>query len=439
MQLFEVNDIPDNISIATFSGRVVSASSTTISAIGCKLDLNQQCFISTTEGDLEAQVIGVDNNKAILLPFEPYHSISIGDRVTPSKSKPTIKVSDQWLGRVVNAKGEAIDNKGELLGVDVLDIYNQQSSPSMNRKPITEVLDVGVRSINSLLTLGQGQRVGLIAGPGIGKSILLGMMTKFTEADVIIVGLIGERGREVREFINDTLGEEGMTKAIVVASPANESPLMRIQATHLCHSLASYFRDKGKNVLLLVDSLTRFAMAQREVAIALGDLPVIKGYPASVMNHIPQLLERSGNGDENSGSMSAIYTLLSEGDEGDYDPVVDSAKAILDGHIRLSKELAQEGHYPAIDIEASISRCMTNIVSPPHSECAREVKRLYSVYQKSKDLLSLGAYKGGNDPDIDQAILKHKDINTLLKQAMSEAISLEQSVNDLAAIFQQRS
>ena len=433
MSLFSTKTITD-VPIATSTGRVINANNQLIVAEGCRFRLNQDCIVETDTENIKAKVVGIDRAKAFLMPYRPFSTIYVGSKVVPLKRMEHYQIDNSWLGRVLDAKGEAIDDRPTPVGVDNITLRSAEPINILQRKQITETFDVGVKSINALLTLAKGQRIGLIAGSGVGKSVLMGMITQFSEADVIVVGLIGERNREVREFIEKNIGPEGLKKSVVIAAPADQSPLMRIQATELCHSVAEYYRDKGKHVLLLVDSLTRYAMAQREVAISLGEPPAIKGYPPSVFSFIPPLLERSGNGREDAGTMTAIYTILSEGDE-DYDPVVDSAKAILDGHIVLSKDLAQRGHFPAVDIEKSISRCMDSVALEPHIQIARQCKRLYSVYNRAKDLISLGGYQQGNDLELDEAIRKNRDIEKLLIQNTNQYVNFEKSCQLLALIF----
>ena len=296
---------------------------------------------------------------------------------------------------MLDGAGRPLDRLGPLLAEQSAPLQNRPFNP-LERMPITHTLDVGVRAINALLTVGRGQRMGLFAGSGVGKSVLLGMMARYTSADVIVVGLIGERGREVKEFIEDILGAEGLARSVVVAAPADTNPLMRLQGAAYATAIAEYFRDQGKHVLLIMDSLTRFAMAQREIALAIGEPPVTKGYPPSVFAKLPQLVERAGNGGEGGGSITAFYTVLVEGDDLQ-DPIADSVRAILDGHIVLSRALADQGHYPAIDIEASISRVLPNLVSPQQLELVRRFKSLYARYQRSRDLISVGAYASGHD------------------------------------------
>jgi flagellum-specific ATP synthase len=304
----------------------------------------------------------------------------------------------------------------------------------LRKQPVRERLDVGVRAINGMLTLGRGQRIGLMAGSGVGKSVLLGLITRQTVADVIVVGLIGERSREVREFIDLSLGAEGLKRSVVVVAPADESPLMRLRATELCHAIAAHYRDQGQHVLLLVDSLTRYAMAQREVALALGEPPATRGYPPSVFSLLPQLVESAGNGEREEGSMSAIYTVLAEGDD-QQDPVVDTARAILDGHVVLSRALAERGHYPAIDIGASISRCMGGVADPTHREAARRLKAMAARHDRVRELLPLGAYVPGADPQTDRAVEMHPRIEAFLQQGTREAAPLEETVHQLVELM----
>ena len=300
----------------------------------------------------------------------------------------------------------------------------------LKKRRVEERLDVGVRAINGMLTLGKGQRVGLMAGSGVGKSVLLGLITRQTVVDVVVVGLIGERGREVREFVELSLGEAGLRKAVVVVAPADESPLMRLMATDLCHAIAAHFRDQGKDVLLLVDSLTRYEMARREVALALGEPPATKGYPPSVFSLLPQLVESAGNGEGETGSMSAIYTVLAEGDD-QQDPVVDTARAILDGHIVLTRELAERGHYPAIDIAQSISRCMAQVVDKPHLNAARALKEMAARHARVRDLIPLGAYVPGADPVTDRAVELSPRMDAFLRQGTNEAAPMDTCVTHL--------
>jgi flagellum-specific ATP synthase len=334
---------------------------------------------------------------------------------------------------VVDGAGRPLDGLGPLDAEDMAPINARPVNP-LDRAPITETLDVGVRAINSMLTVGRGQRLGLFAGTGVGKSVLLGMIARYTTADVIVVGLIGERGREVKEFIEQILGPEGRARSAVVAAPADSPPLMRLQGAAYATAIAEHFRDQGKNVLLIMDSLTRYAMAQREIALAIGEPPATKGYPPSVFAKLPVLVERAGNGLEGGGSITAFYTVLSEGDD-QQDPIADAARGILDGHIVLNRHLAEAGHYPAIDIEQSISRAMHGITSAAHQQAARKLKQLYSRYERSRDLISVGAYVSGSDPVLDQAIALHEKIEAFLCQEIHDKEDMLQSLGQLTSLF----
>ena len=344
-----------------------------------------------------------------------------------------LPVGYELLGRVLDGAGSPLDNLGPLNTAHSAALKSRLINP-LHRAPITDILDVGIRAINSILTIGRGQRMGLFAGSGLGKSVLLGMMARYTGADVIVVGLIGERGREVKEFIEQILGNEGLARSVVVAAPADTPPLMRLQGAAYATTIAEYFRDQGKHVLLLMDSLTRYAMAQREIALAVGEPPATKGYPPSVFAKLPQLVERAGNSLPGGGSITAFYTVLTEGDD-QQDPIADSARAILDGHIVLDRGLADSGHYPAIDIEKSISRVMTNITSPEHQKSARKLKQLVSRYQQSRDLISVGAYTAGSDPVLDEAIRYHTKIEQFLQQGIHERSRITESLGQLTTLF----
>jgi len=335
------------------------------------------------------------------------------------------------LGRVVDAHGEPMDRQGPLTEVHIAPLERPPIN-AMDRDPVREPLDTGVKSINALLTVGRGQRLGLFAGSGVGKSVLLGMMARYTQADVIVVGLIGERGREVKEFIEDILGEDGRARSVVVAAPADAPPLLRMQGAHYATAVAEYFRDQGQHVLLLMDSLTRYAMAQREIALAVGEPPATKGYPPSAFSKLPQLVERSGNGLNGMGSITAFYTVLTEGDD-QQDPVADAARAILDGHIVLTRELAEAGHYPAIDISKSASRVMHNVVSKAHFEVARRFRAVYARHEKGRDLVQIGAYVPGSDAGLDEALELHEGMAEFLQQDMNAAANLEASMATMAA------
>ncbi|UTV98665.1 flagellar protein export ATPase FliI [Marinomonas rhizomae] len=411
-------------------GKVTRMVGLTMEAVGCVVALGDRCSVQVRKDRwVESEVVGFTGDLTYLMPTEAIEGISPGARVRPLLGDSKMPVGDELLGRVVNGLGKPLDGKGPIKTNDSVTLHGNVINP-LQRKPISEPLDVGIKAINSLLTVGKGQRLGLFAGSGVGKSMLLGMMTKYTEADITIVGLIGERGREVKEFIDQILGEEGLSRSVVVASPADDSALMRLRAAMLATRIAEYYRDQGKNVLLLMDSLTRYAQAQREIALSVGEPPATKGYPPSVFSKLPQLVERAGNGCDGSGSVTAFYTVLTEGDD-QQDPIADASRAILDGHIVLSRRLAEEGHYPAIDIEASISRAMPHIVSEDHLYGAMRVKQLYSKFQQNQDLISVGAYARGSDPDLDQAIIQMPEIRNFLQQSLGESFSIDQSLQAL--------
>ncbi len=413
-------------------GKVTRMVGLTMEAIGCVAALGDRCLVQVGRNRwVESEVVGFTGDLTYLMPTEAIDGISPGARVKPLKAESLMPVGPGLLGRVVNGLGRPLDGKGPIQAEESISLQSDIINP-LERKPISDSLDVGIKAINSLLTVGKGQRLGLFAGSGVGKSMLLGMMTRFTEADITVVGLIGERGREVKEFIEQILGPEGLARSVVVASPADDSALMRLRAAVLTSRIAEYYRDQGKNVLLLMDSLTRYAQAQREIALSVGEPPATKGYPPSVFSKLPWLVERAGNGKEGGGSVTAFYTVLTEGDD-QQDPIADASRAILDGHIVLSRRLAEEGHYPAIDIEASISRAMPHIVSEAHMQGAMRVKQLYSRYQQNRDLIAVGAYTKGSDPELDQAIQLMPAINDFLRQSLSESFSIDTSLEALVA------
>ncbi|MGV3742213.1 MAG: flagellar protein export ATPase FliI [Burkholderiaceae bacterium] len=436
------------------SGRITRVTGLVMEAVGLKLAVGSACTVPLPNGSkIEAEVVGFQDERIFLMPQSDVEGIVPGTRVFPvemvhtlpppgSVSHPRRRPSDrgrhlpvgeELLGRVVDGAGRPLDSLGPLKAHHSAPLNTRAPNP-LNRAPISDVLDVGVRAINSMLTVGRGQRMGLFAGSGVGKSVLLGMMARYTSADVIVVGLIGERGREVKEFIEQILGPEGLARSAVVAAPADAPPLLRLQGAAYATAIAEHFRDQGKNVLLIMDSLTRYAMAQREIALAIGEPPATKGYPPSVFAKLPALVERAGNGKEGGGSITAFYTVLTEGDD-QQDPIADSARAILDGHIVLNRTLAEAGHYPAIDIEQSISRAMHNITSPDHQKLARRLKQLTSRYQRSRDLISVGAYAAGTDPVLDQAIALFPQIEAFLQQDITERAGIQESLGQLSALF----
>ncbi len=423
-----------------------------LEAVGIRVPVGSQCWVTMkSQEPVLAEVVGFSNDRAFLMPAGDVHGLSSGASVEPAPAYVTaprlgerrhsgrtfgqgvlrLPLGNGLLGRVVDAHGAPMDYRGPILDVSSVPM-DRKPINAMDRDPVREPLDTGIRAINALLTVGRGQRIGLFSGSGVGKSVLLGMMARYTVADVIVVGLIGERGREVKEFIEDILGQEGRARSVVVAAPADAPPLLRMQGAAYATAVAESFRDKGKHVLLLMDSLTRYAMAQREIALAIGEPPATKGYPPSCFAKLPQLVERSGNGLHGVGSITAFYTVLSEGDD-QQDPIADAARAILDGHIVLSRTLAESGHFPAIDVEQSASRVMHNVVTRDHFELARNFKAVYSRYEKGRDLIQIGAYVNGSDKYLDEAIALHEPMTRFLQQDMFEAANMVSSVRGMGA------
>jgi flagellum-specific ATP synthase len=423
-----------------------------LEASGIRVPVGSQCVVTMkARPSVLAEVVGFAGDRAFLMPAGDVHGLSSGAGVAPAAAyvpvprlgEPTalaaradagllrLPLGNGLLGRVVDAQGFPMDRMGPIADI-VSRPLDRKPINAMDRAPVRQPLDTGVRAINALLTVGRGQRIGLFAGSGVGKSVLLGMMARYTEADVIVVGLIGERGREVKEFIEDILGVDGRARSVVVAAPADSPPLLRLQGAAYATAIAESFRDQGKHVLLLMDSLTRYAMAQREIALAIGEPPATKGYPPSCFAKLPQLVERSGNGLNGVGSITAFYTVLTEGDD-QQDPIADAARAILDGHIVLSRSLAESGHYPAIDVEQSASRVMHNVVSREHFDLARRFRAVYSKYERGRDLVQIGAYAQGSDRALDEAIALHDGMSRFLQQDMYESTSMAWVVDEMAA------
>jgi flagellum-specific ATP synthase len=449
MQRFAADPVP-----LEAQGLLVRVTGRVVEAAGIRVPVGAICEVRMPgQPPVIAEVVGFSGDCAYLMPTGDVHGLARGARVVP-RAPPAVAlklgearhpwrrhldrtlhlpVGDGLLGRVVDSHGAPMDRKGPIVAVHNEPLARRPIN-AMDRDPVRQPLDTGVRAINAMLTVGRGQRIGLFAGTGVGKSVLLGMMARFTAADVIVVGLIGERGREVKEFIEDILGADGLARAVVVAAPADAPALVRLQGANYATVIAEHFRDRGLDVLLLMDSLTRYAMAQREIALAIGEPPATKGYPPSCFAKLPQLVERSGNGVAGGGSITAIYTVLSEGDD-QQDPIADAARGILDGHIVLSRELAEGGHYPAIDIEKSISRVMTNVTSPAHVEAARRFRQLHARHTKARDLIQIGAYTPGHDADLDTAVRLHPTMNELLQQNMHEPADLDASLRQLQTLM----
>jgi len=415
-------------------GRLRRVVGLTLEAEGCEAPLGARCLVATADGaQLDTEVVGFADDRLLLMPVTEMHGVLPNARVRPCARAGDLPVGTALLGRVIGADGVPLDGLGPLEVDEHASLKREPINP-MARKPIDAPLDTGVRAINALLTVGRGQRLGLFAGSGVGKSTLLGMMTRYTDADVVVVGLIGERGREVKEFVEHTLGEEGRARAVIVAAPADAPPLKRLRGAQYATAIAEWFRDRGQRVLLLMDSITRYAQAQREIALAIGEPPATKGYPPSVFALLPALVERAGNDAEGRGSITAFYTVLTEGDDYRHDPIADAARAILDGHIVLSRDLAEAGHYPAIDIEASISRVMPAVVERTHLRAAQQFRQVYSAYRQQRDLIAVGAYQKGSDPQVDRAIAMWPQLRAFLQQEVDEPMVLAEAIDALDLI-----
>jgi len=431
-QLIEKNRKPIPMAV---HGRLIRMVGLTLEAAGCRAAIGDYCRIEDDGKTLtDAEVVGFSGDNLFLMPTGQPHGLSPNARVIPLGRAGDVAVGPELLGRVINGSGQPLDGGPIIKAKDKVPLTGRPINP-LARGKITEPMDVGIRTINTFFSIGRGQRMGLFASSGVGKSVLLGMMARFTEADVIVVGLIGERGREVKEFIEQSLGEVGLSRSVVVATPADDPPLMRLHGAMLATSIAEYFRDQGQHVLLLMDSITRFAQAQREIALTIGEPPATRGYPPSVFTRMPQLVERAGNGANGQGSITAIYTVLTEADA-DNDPIADSARAILDGHIVLSKKIAESGIYPAIDIELSISRVMNLITDLEHQKETLFIRQLNSIYQQNKDLISVGAYQPGADEQLDLAIKLQPYFLKYISQNMDEKVSYSDSMQQLKELLE---
>ncbi len=385
---------------------------------------------------VDAEVIGFRDKRVVLMPFGDARGVSNDSIVLMKRSSATIQVGNALLGRVIDATGEPIDGKGPIVwstddSYQIKPLYEAPSHP-LERTVIDQPLDLGVRALNGLLTIGRGQRVGIMAGSGVGKSVLLGMMARQTKADINVIALIGERGREVREFIERDLGPEGLARSVVIVATSDKSPLLRMRGAVLASSIAEFFRDQSKDVLLLMDSVTRFCMAQREIGLSLGEPPATKGYPPSVFSLLPKLLERAGTG-VNGGSITGLYTVLVEGDDMD-DPIADAARSILDGHIVLSRKIAQRNHFPAIDVLASASRVFRSVTGEAQQDFAGRIKEWMALYSQAEDLINIGAYAKGSNPKIDQAIGVNDRLNQFLRQKVDETGSFDETIAQMHAI-----
>ncbi|AAO26807.1 flagellum-specific ATP synthase [Buchnera aphidicola str. Bp (Baizongia pistaciae)] len=427
-----------------YCGKLIGINGLVLEVSGLKLPIGTICIVeknnSILDSDMiEAEVIGFRRNLLLLLLLSNVSDLTADSKVTPKILNGSyyninkLPVCDKLLGRIVDGLGKPLDNFSKIDSKYNVSLTNVSINP-LHREPVTHVLDTGIRSINGLLTIGRGQKIGLFASSGLGKSVLLGMMTRYTQADIVILSLIGERGREVKEFIDSVLTETVLSRSIVISAPSESSVLMQTRGAIYAMRIAEYFRDKNFHVLLIMDSLTRYAMAHREISLSIGELPVSKGYPPSVFSKLFSLIERAGNGKINSGSITAFFTVLTEEEER-YDPISESARSILDGHIILSREYAESGHYPAINIENSISRVMPNIVDSSHYSFACHFKKIVSLYQRNRDLINVGAYISGTDPDLDMAITLIPKLNKFLQQGMLEKSNFLDSKKSLYSLF----
>jgi flagellum-specific ATP synthase len=415
-------------------GKVVEITGIIIKATGIRASIGEACRIFLdNNSSIDAEVVGFRDGKVLLMAVGNLAGIKAGSRVLPVSKKVSVKVSPSLMGRVINDTGDPLDGKGPVRGIDY-PLFSTTPNP-LKRQRISQPIDLGIRAINGLLTSGKGQRIGIMSGSGVGKSILLGMIARYSEASINVIGLIGERGREVREFIEKDLGEDGLKKSVVVVSTSEQPPLAKVRGALAATAIAEYFRSRGENVLLLMDSLTRVAQAQREIGLATGEPPTSKGYTPSVFALLPKLLERVGTS-EKSGSITGIYTVLVEGDDLS-EPIADAARAVLDGHIVLSRELATENHYPSIDILQSISRVMPDIVDMRHQEFASKFIEVLATYKKFEDLINLGAYKEGANQKVDYALKRMDRLKTYLKQDISERCDIADSIQDLYLIFEE--
>ncbi len=423
-------DILKNIHLTKDSGKVTEVTGLLIKGFLPGASVGSICQIETPTSTkpLYAEVVGFKDRQVLMMGLSEMRGVGLGSKIILSKSIATVKVSDDLLGRVVDGLGLPIDSLGEVETTQEFPLYAEVVNP-LSREPIRKSLDVGVRAINSAITVGRGQRVAIMAGSGVGKSVLMGMMAKQTEADVNVIALIGERGREVREFIENELGPEGMKKTVVVCVTSDQSPLLRMRGAYVATAIAEYFAKNKKNVLLVMDSVTRFAMALREIGLSIGEPPTSRGYTPSVFSTLPKLLERAGNF-ENAGSITGFYTTLVEGDDMN-DPIGDSVRSIVDGHIVLSRHLAHKGHYPAIDVLQSASRVMKAVTSPEHARMANKMRELLATYKDAEDLINIGAYKAGANPKIDKAVKLIEPLNEFLKQKTEDHSTMQQCIKQM--------
>ncbi len=421
-----------NENFTTEVGKVMKVVGLTIESAGPSAKLNDLCVITSKDGrqKVNAEVVGFRDNRILLMPFDAVGGIGVGATVENTGKPFQVYVGPELLGKVLDGIGQPMDGT-KLVLADTYPVECEPPDP-MKRKIISEVLPLGVKAVDGLLTIGKGQRIGIFAGSGVGKSTLLGMFARNTKADINVIALIGERGREVGEFIERDLGPEGMQRSVLVVATSDKPALIRNKAAKTATAIAEYFRDQGRDVLLMMDSLTRFSMAQREIGLASGEPPITRGYPPSVYSEMPKLLERAGNTE--SGSITGLYTVLVDGDDFN-EPITDTARGILDGHIMLSRKLGHKNHYPAIDVLQSISRCMSQIATKEHKQVASRLKTVLATYNEAEDLINIGAYKSGSNPEIDYAIRKIKDVNEFLCQDVDSKYLFDDEIEQLESIF----
>ena len=418
----------------TTLGKIDQIVGMTVEATGMSCNIGDVCSISTSDKKerktLLSEVVGFKNNKVLLMPYGDINGIGYGSFVINTGEKLKVKMSEDLIGRTIDVLGNPIDGKGEIKSDVYYSIHGAHANP-MTRPPIAEPLEFGVKAIDGMITIGKGQRMGIFAGSGVGKSTLMGMIARNIKADVNVVALIGERGRELMEFINKDLGPEGIKRSVLVVATSDQPAMLRSKCAQTATAIAEYFKDQGKDVLLMMDSLTRFCMAEREIGLSVGEPPIARGYTPSIYASLPKLLERCGNFE--TGSITGIFTVLVEGDDSN-EPISDTVRGIIDGHIMLSRKIAMKNHYPAIDVLASISRLMSSIATPEQKKAAGTIRKIMSLYQENQDLISIGAYKTGTNPDLDMAIKKMDSVNQFLQQAVDEKSTLEGAIEQMKEI-----
>lgn len=427
----------DSIHLTKESGKITEVSGLVFKGYLPGASIGSVCRVfptSTDENSFLAEVVGIKDQTVMFMPLGEMRGVRLGSKILLERSTATIKVGEELLGRVMDGLGNFIDDKTNIESAHEVPLYSEVRNP-LKRKPIRESIDLGIKAINGMITVGKGQRVGIMAGSGVGKSVLLGMMARYTDADVNVIAMIGERGREVREFIEHDLGEEGLKKSIIIVATSDQNALVRMRGAFMACTIAEYFASMGKNVLLMMDSLTRFSMAQREIGLSVGEPPASKGYTPSVFATLPKLLERAGSF-EGEGSITGLYTVLVEGDDMD-DPIGDSVRSIVDGHIVLSRKLAQRGHFPSIDVLQSASRVMKNVSSSDHQKLSQKLRELLAVYKDAEDLINIGAYKPGSNAKIDKAIKVIDQINDFLKQRVEEPSNFSTTLRQMQSIVSQ--